>query len=329
MILVDSINNQQLISLISWCIKMKKVEDIFELKDVLDTLPGMTRFDVYYIEDKGFIPRRKRKVGRREMRYYTREDLEKIQIYWRFHEKGEHPKAAFDKVKEEIDRRIGMQASFDEAVRNYGFLRNEVVKDVKLFEDRRVDRSEFDVEIIEGELRQLTHRLFRLSYESPIEDFKLLQGEKMKPTPEDVSVKIEVGHVDSDVVLWYVNFDPPLKKDQLARYFWEMECQGLRDLRLAEQDEPDKNTRKNVFAGGGRKGLNFTHPTRKFSFTLAFDGGGVDAAYDVFVGRSNKRNEAEYLRLSQKNCFTVVKEGEIFRLDVDFPEIGSNYCITW
>lgn len=61
------------------------------------------RQKLYYLEQKGFIQPRKRRVGEKEFREYTKWDLEKIRLIWQFVQEGFRYRVAHEKAMEALN----------------------------------------------------------------------------------------------------------------------------------------------------------------------------------------------------------------------------------
>ncbi|MDA2934846.1 helix-turn-helix domain-containing protein [Acidobacteria bacterium AH-259-D05] len=72
------------------------------VKEILERLPGLTRYDLEYWEREDFIrPRKvqKRRVTRRE---YTEEDFDMIRLIWKHHRQGDSPALAYQKALQDL-----------------------------------------------------------------------------------------------------------------------------------------------------------------------------------------------------------------------------------
>ncbi len=63
---------------------------------------GIPRHKLYYLEQKGYIRPRRIPMGDLEAREYSRMDVRKIEIIWKFLQKGFKHKTAYQKTMEEL-----------------------------------------------------------------------------------------------------------------------------------------------------------------------------------------------------------------------------------
>ena len=60
------------------------------------------RQKLYYLEQKGFITPKKKKVGEKEFREYSEKDLIKVEHIWKYLKKGFKYRVAYEKAMEEL-----------------------------------------------------------------------------------------------------------------------------------------------------------------------------------------------------------------------------------
>jgi DNA-binding transcriptional MerR regulator len=65
---------------------------------------NIPRHKLYYLEQKGYITPKKITRGDLEMRDYTDEDFQKIQVIWEYLKKGFKHKAAYKKTMEKLNK---------------------------------------------------------------------------------------------------------------------------------------------------------------------------------------------------------------------------------
>lgn len=61
------------------------------------------RHRLYYLEQKGYITPKKTTVGEKEFREYSKDDLDKVEVIWKFLKKGFKYKVAYEKAMEELN----------------------------------------------------------------------------------------------------------------------------------------------------------------------------------------------------------------------------------
>ncbi len=61
------------------------------------------RHRLYYLEQKGYIAPKKTTVGEKEFREYSEDDLDKVEVIWKFLKKGFKYKVAYEKAMEELN----------------------------------------------------------------------------------------------------------------------------------------------------------------------------------------------------------------------------------
>ena len=61
------------------------------------------RHRLYYLEQKGYITPKKTIVGEKEFREYSEEDLNKVELLWKYLKKGFKYKVAHEKAMEELN----------------------------------------------------------------------------------------------------------------------------------------------------------------------------------------------------------------------------------
>ncbi len=69
---------------------------------VLETT-GIPRHKLYYLEQKGYINPKRIPMGDLEAREYSKADVRKIKLIWKFLKKGFKHKIAYEKALEEIN----------------------------------------------------------------------------------------------------------------------------------------------------------------------------------------------------------------------------------
>ena len=65
---------------------------------------NIPRHKLYYLEQKGYINPKKITRGDLEMRNYTDEDFQKIQVIWEYLKQGFKHKAAYKKTMEKLNK---------------------------------------------------------------------------------------------------------------------------------------------------------------------------------------------------------------------------------
>ena len=61
------------------------------------------RHRLYYLEQKGYITPKKTTVGEKEFREYSKDDLDKVELIWKYLKKGFKYKVAYEKAMEELN----------------------------------------------------------------------------------------------------------------------------------------------------------------------------------------------------------------------------------
>jgi DNA-binding transcriptional MerR regulator len=64
---------------------------------------GIPRHKLYYLEQKGYINPKRIPMGDLEAREYSKADVRKIKLIWKFLRKGFKHKIAYEKALEEIN----------------------------------------------------------------------------------------------------------------------------------------------------------------------------------------------------------------------------------
>ena len=70
-------------------------------EELLKEIP-IPRNKLYYLENKGYINPKKTLVGEKEFRDYTPEDAEKIELIWKYLQKGFRYRVAYEKTLSDL-----------------------------------------------------------------------------------------------------------------------------------------------------------------------------------------------------------------------------------
>ena len=57
---------------------------------------------LYYLEQKGFIQPVKKRIGEKQFREYSREDLDKVRAIWRHLQQGLRYRVAYERALEDL-----------------------------------------------------------------------------------------------------------------------------------------------------------------------------------------------------------------------------------
>ena len=60
------------------------------------------RQKLYYLEQKGFIKPKKTRIGEKEFREYTEEDVKRVEYIWKYLRNGFKYRVAYEKAMEEL-----------------------------------------------------------------------------------------------------------------------------------------------------------------------------------------------------------------------------------
>lgn len=70
------------------------LSELHPMADLLASCPGMTKENVYYLEQRGYLQPIKQRHGKIERNLYTREQLELVSAIWRYRQLGLPPQEA-------------------------------------------------------------------------------------------------------------------------------------------------------------------------------------------------------------------------------------------
>lgn len=78
------------------------LSDLHPMADLLASCPGMTKEDVYYLEQRGYLKPIKQRHGKVERNLYTTEQLQLVEAIWRYRqEEGLPPREAYGRALRE------------------------------------------------------------------------------------------------------------------------------------------------------------------------------------------------------------------------------------
>ena len=74
------------------------------MAEILASCPGMTKEQVYYLEQRGYLKPIKQRHGKIERNLYTTEQVRLVQAIWRQRQEGLSPKKAHQRALREQSR---------------------------------------------------------------------------------------------------------------------------------------------------------------------------------------------------------------------------------
>jgi DNA-binding transcriptional MerR regulator len=74
---------------------------LYVMGELLSRCPGMSKEEVYYLEQRGYLQPIKQKCGRVERNLYTREQVELVCAIWRHRQAGAPPAKAYHLARKE------------------------------------------------------------------------------------------------------------------------------------------------------------------------------------------------------------------------------------
>ncbi len=74
------------------------------MAEILASCPGMTKEQVYYLEQRGYLKPIKQRHGKIERNLYTTEQVQLVQAIWRQRQEGLSPKEAHQRALREQSR---------------------------------------------------------------------------------------------------------------------------------------------------------------------------------------------------------------------------------
>jgi DNA-binding transcriptional MerR regulator len=74
------------------------------MAELLTSCPGMTKENVYYLEQRGYIRPIKQRHGKIERNLYTTEQLQLVKAIWRYRQAGLPPREAHQRALREQSR---------------------------------------------------------------------------------------------------------------------------------------------------------------------------------------------------------------------------------
>jgi len=74
------------------------------MAEILASCPGMTKEQVYYLEQRGYLKPIKQRHGKIERNLYTTEQVRLVQAIWRQRQEGLSPKEAHQRALREQSR---------------------------------------------------------------------------------------------------------------------------------------------------------------------------------------------------------------------------------
>lgn len=80
------------------------LSDLHPMAELLASCPGMTKENVYYLEQRGYLRPIKQRHGKIERNLYTTEQLRLVEAIWRHRQGGEPPREAYQRAIREQSR---------------------------------------------------------------------------------------------------------------------------------------------------------------------------------------------------------------------------------
>lgn len=80
------------------------LSELHPMADVLASCPGMTKEDVYYLEQRGYLRPIKQRHGKVERNLYTTEQLQLVSVIWRYRQSGLPPREAYQRALRDRSR---------------------------------------------------------------------------------------------------------------------------------------------------------------------------------------------------------------------------------
>jgi DNA-binding transcriptional MerR regulator len=80
------------------------LSDLHPMAELLASCPGMTKENVYYLEQRRYIRPIKQRHGKIERNLYTTEQLELVKAIWRHRQAGDLPREAYQRALREQSR---------------------------------------------------------------------------------------------------------------------------------------------------------------------------------------------------------------------------------
>ena len=80
------------------------LSELHPMAEILASCPGMTKEQVYYLEQRGYLKPIKQRHGKIERNLYTTEQVRLVQAIWRQRQEGLSPKEAHQRALREQSR---------------------------------------------------------------------------------------------------------------------------------------------------------------------------------------------------------------------------------
>jgi len=80
------------------------LSELHPMADLLTSCPGMTKEQVYYLEQRGYLRPIKQRHGKIERNLYTSQQLQLVQAIWRHRQAGLPPREAHQRALREQSR---------------------------------------------------------------------------------------------------------------------------------------------------------------------------------------------------------------------------------
>jgi DNA-binding transcriptional MerR regulator len=85
-------------------LREEALSELHPMAEILASCPGMTKEQVYYLEQRGYLKPIKQRHGKIERNLYTTEQVRLVQAIWRQRQEGLSPKEAHQRALREQSR---------------------------------------------------------------------------------------------------------------------------------------------------------------------------------------------------------------------------------
>lgn len=211
------------------------------------------------------------------------------------------------------------------------FIRNDIIYKSEIFADGGNEIiTEVELLSLENYFNTATHR----AYVEASGDISIRALDfQFYPLSTDRNIMHSFKINKDKEVLLIVEFDPPLNINDTVKYGFRKKSLKANVMSLEEIKKMIEIGQYPIDEAYDFEGVLVNTPTKHFRREITFPRGFKisNIKFDVYIGRSNNRDNEEYLRIKQNKFFKQELFGEAWRiyLDVINPRMGCCYCIFW
>lgn len=211
-------------------------------------------------------------------------------------------------------------------------IKNSIVQKIEIFEDGCTKRtSELELRSLINSYSTYNTQLALISDSDGL-SLKAIDFEFYSLTEEREIVE-EIQKNEKNHVVLLANFSPPLNKDETVKFGYSHKTgkshyTNLSDIELAVSKGKYSLSKPYAF-----EWALINSPTNFIKREIIFPRGFqiTDVKFDVFVGRSENRDDEEYARVLEKKFFRKDYFGHQWKLSMEVtkPKMGVGYLMLW